>query len=237
MRKPGGPVPKRLKVQALVIMGFLLCNLVIVTPVFANTANQAAPASLWCDLFPWLCPSPTPGSGTPAATATPTATHTVTATVTATGTVTVTATAGATGTPGASPTPTPQPKGPLLTDSNSFTFQAASVIGINARLDLSDLLAPTLIFQSSTIQGLKISKFSFSIAASGTVTTGLTKIKTSVFQQIVTALSSFVNKADLITLTLGGTVPRLVMTNVTLQVDHFLDVQSISLPGLHIVGS
>ena len=214
MKKRRSPTPKRTKLQVVLILGFILCNLVLVTPVFASASGQQTPKNpSWCIPIPFILPCPTP---TP--TGSPTATPT--------GTVT----------PGASPTGTgtPTPKVPHLSDSTSYTLQATQIIGINARLDQSDFLHPVLIFESSTIQNLKITHLAFSLGASGTVTTSLTKIKTSLFHQIVTALGSFANKADLLILAAGGTVPKLVMNNVSLQVDRFIDLGTITLPGLHV---
>lgn len=90
--------------------------------------------------------------------------------------------------------------------------------------------------QTSTIQGLKITRGRFVISASRIVTSTNSQIKTSLFHQIVTALQSFANKADLLILAAGGTVPRLVLNNVTLQVDRFIDLGTITLPGLHVSG-
>jgi hypothetical protein len=50
----------------------------------------------------------------------------------------------------------------------------------------------------------------------------------------MTALGSFANKADLLILLAGGTVPKLVMNNSFLQVDRFIDLGTITLSDLHI---
>lgn len=113
-------------------------------------------------------------------------------------------------------------------------MQATQIIALNAHLDQSDLRFPVLIFGSATIQGLKITRLSFSLGATGTVTGSNVRIKSSVFDQLVAALGSFANKADLLILLAGRTVPRLVINHLTLQVDRFIDLGTITLPGLHI---
>jgi hypothetical protein len=123
----------------------------------------------------------------------------------------------------------------VLSASGSFTLTATKIVGTNAHLDLlPDLLYPVLTFSSVTIEGLKITHLSLTLSAAGTVTGTGAAIKTSLFQELVSALGSFANPADLITLTLGGTVPTLVMNNVSLQVDRYMDLQSGTLPALSV---
>lgn len=220
MRTRRCPAPRRTKMLAALVMGFILCNIIFVTPVFASASGQPMHEDpSWCIPIPFIvhCPTPTPTStGTPAATPT----------------------VGPTGT--ASPTPTgtgtPTPTVPHLSDATSFTLQAIQIVGTNVSLNQSDFLHPVLIMQTSTIQGLKITRGRFVISASRIVTSTNSQIKTSLFHQIVTALQSFANKADLLILAAGGTVPRLVLNNVTLQVDRFIDLGTITLPGLHVTG-
>lgn len=218
MRERRNPTPKRTKVFAALLGIFILCNLILVTPVFANVSAQqvvANPSVCIPILFP--CPTPT-STPTPRPTTGPTATPTGSPTVTPTG----------------SPTATPTPPPVHLLSSNFYTMQATQIIAINAHLDQSDPLFPVLIFGSATIQGLKITHLSFSLGARGTVTSSNVRIKTSALDQLMTALGSFANKADLLVLLAGGTVPKLVMNNASLQVDRFIDLGTITLPGLHI---
>lgn len=81
---------------------------------------------------------------------------------------------------------------------------------------------------------MKLVHLGLTITASGIVTGSGVAIKTSVFQDLITALGSFANKADLLVLILGGTVPRLVMNNVTLQVDRSITMKSTDLPGFFL---
>jgi hypothetical protein len=57
------------------------------------------------------------------------------------------------------------------------------------------------------------------LSSNGSVSATGVAIKTGLFQDVNTGLKSFANKADLLILAAGGTVPRLVMKNVTLKVD------------------
>lgn len=219
MRKRSNPVPKRTQALAALIGIFLLFNLILATPVFANASSQQSaenPSLCLPILFP--CPTPMP-------THTPTRTPTPRPTVTPTNSPTATPTLG--------PTGTPTPPVHLLS-STFYTLQATQIIAINAHLDQSDPLFPVLIFQSATIQGLKITRLSFTLGASGFVTSTNVRIKTSALNQLVTALGSFANKGDLLILLAGGTVPKLVMNHPSLQVDRFIDLGTITLPGLHI---
>ena len=95
-----------------------------------------------------------------------------------------------------------------------------------------------MTFTASTIYGLQISR-SFSgvtitQSASGTTTATGVAIKTSILHDVVTGLSSFANKADLLILAAGGTVHTLVMTNVVLYVDRYLSSGTLVIPGLRV---
>lgn len=81
---------------------------------------------------------------------------------------------------------------------------------------------------------MKITHLSLTLSVTGTVTGSGVAIKTSIFQEITSALGSFTNKADLLILALGGTVHTLTMTNVTLQIDRYIDAQSLTINGLHL---
>ena len=112
---------------------------------------------------------------------------------------------------------------------------ATQIVGTDAHLSLApDPLHPVLTFASVTIQGMKITHLSFVLSASGTVTGSGVAIKTSVFREFITALVSFTNKADLVVLLAGGTIHSLTMRNVSLQVDRFIEMQSITIQGLHL---
>jgi hypothetical protein len=105
-------------------------------------------------------------------------------------------------------------------------------VGTNAHLDITDILHPVLSFTSATIEGLKITHLSITLNAPGTATSSGVAIKTSVFQDLVTALGSFANKGDLLALLAGATVKTLVLNNPTLQVDRFIQIQSLAVSNL-----
>ena len=121
-----------------------------------------------------------------------------------------------------------------------FTLTATSIIGQDARLMLlPSPLEPTLVFSSSTISGLSIShpltsNTTLVISATGTVTATGVAIKTSVVNDLKTSLSSSVNPADLLILLAGGTVHTLVMKNVNLKIDRFIQSQTQDLAGFHL---
>jgi hypothetical protein len=211
------------KIVATLVAIFLLGNILLVSPVFASVSTARMPSeahSCW-PFWPFCTPSPTP---TLTATATPA--HTATPTPHPTGTPR----------PHPTPTPSPTPKSPLhLAAASSFTLSATEIVGTNARLTLlPDLLHPVLTFASVTIQGMTITHLSFSLSASGTVTGSGVAIKTSVFQELASALGSFTNKADLLVLLAGGTVHTLTMTHVSLQIDRYIDMQSLTIQGLKL---
>lgn len=219
-------IERRKKVFAALVAVFILCNvfMVTVTPVFASAGSSQAPAGAMLCL-PIISPcTPTP---TPTRTGTPTATPTGSPTP------------GPTGTPTGSPTPgptgTPIPPPMHLADSSSFTLTATQIVGTDAHLSfLPDPSHPVLTFSSVTITGLKITHLSFTISATGTATGTGVSIKTSLFQELMSALGSFTNPADLLILTAGGTVHTLTMKNVSLQIDRYIDAQSFTINGLHL---
>jgi hypothetical protein len=220
---------KRKKVVAALVAAFILCNAIFVTPVFASVSSQQAsenPAALCIPIIHPCTPTPAP---THTSTPTPTPTHTSTPTATPT----VTPSPGSTVTPTASPTVTPTPPYQPLVD-NYFTLNATQIVGTNARLDQSNPFYPILIFDTVTIQDLKITHFSFTLGATRLVTGSGVAIKTSALRQLVAALSSFANKADILILQVGGTVPKLVMNNVNLQVDRYISLRTITLPGFKL---
>jgi hypothetical protein len=130
----------------------------------------------------------------------------------------------------------PGATGPLqhLSASGSFTLSASKIVGTNARLSLADPLYPVLSFSVVTIQGMKLAYSAITLSAAGSVVGSGAAIKTSVFQEFITALGSFTNKADLLILLAGGTVRTLTMTNVSLQVDRYVDMQSITINDLTV---
>ena len=223
----------RKKLFAALIALFILGNTLLVTPAFASPIGQRTPAGahtcwpFWP--FCWGTPTPTP---TPAPGSTPTATPGKTSTPTPG----KTGTPNPTGTPqpGSTPKPTPTlPPAGHLSDATTFTMKATQLVGTNAHLSLADPAFPVLTFSAVTIQGMEIVHLSVTLSASGTVTgTGLA-IKTSLLAFASTA-GSFTNPADLLILLAGGTVPTLTLRNVSLQVDHFVTAQSLTLNLLHV---
>jgi hypothetical protein len=121
-----------------------------------------------------------------------------------------------------------------------YTLRATEIIGTNAHLTyLPNLLYPALTFTASTIYGFNLSHpfdgETLTISSGGVVTTTGTTIKTSILNDVVTGLQSFVDKADLLILAAGGTVKTLVMTNVTLIVDESIALDSIDIPQFQFV--
>jgi len=121
-----------------------------------------------------------------------------------------------------------------------YTLQAVEIDGTDAHLKiLPNLLEPILVFSAVSMQGMRLShpitaNLSVVITASGNVTGSGVAIKTSVFSDLKTALGSFTNPADLLVLLAGGTVHHIVMKNVNLKVDQFIQTSSILLPGMHL---
>lgn len=215
-KKQPGSLAKKL--SAVLVAALLICNFLLLFPVYAPASSwqnrmpsAAEGATDFCIPIPiiWPCKSPTPGS-------TPTRTR---------------------GTPGATPTKsvTPAPtKVPLFAVNGAFTLTATLIVANNAHLDTADFLHPVLTFSSTSIQGLKITSLAITLSATGTVTGSGVAIKTSVFRDLVTALSSFTNKADLLLLLAGVTVKTLTMKNVRLQVDRYIHMQTNTVNGLKI---
>lgn len=120
-----------------------------------------------------------------------------------------------------------------------YTLQATEIDGENAHLQLlPNALYPTLSFSSATIYGLNLSHpetstTSLVITSPGPATSTGVAIKTSTFQDLKTALGR-ISPADLLILTLGGTVPHLVLKNVGMKIDVSLTAQYISLPSAQI---
>lgn len=259
MRRPLKKILKGKRIFAALVAVLLLCNALCVMPVFANTSPALSGddklSSSFCIpipiIHPCKTPTPTPPS-TPTPTPTPSPTTAPSPTPTATPKPSPTATPKPSPTPGLSPTPqasatptptvtatatpTPTPGTPKqLAASSSFTLTATEIIGTNAHLELlPDPLHPVLTFTAVSISGMKLVHLGLTITASGTVTGSGVAIRTSIFQDLITALGSFTNKADLITLVLGGTVPTLVMNNVSLQVDRSITMNSTNLPGFYL---
>lgn len=240
MDKSKTPISRYKKLAALLVGVFTLCNFIFLFPVYASGTPQQAPAggitSSFCIpiplIFPCKSPTPTPTptkcipiplihpckSPTPAETSTPEGTGTP----------------GATGTPGQGPSPTPSttPTQPQLSLAGSFTLTASEIVGTDAHLDITDVLHPVLTFSAVTIQGMRLTHLSITLSATGTVSGSGVAIKTSVFHDLVTALSSFTDKADLLKLLVGATVKTLVMENVTLQIDRYIQMGSLTVNGL-----
>lgn len=222
------PISRSKKLSAILVAAFTLCNFIFVFPAFATSASQQTqtPSSAgFC--FPIIhpCQSPTP---TPRPTATPSCVP-----------IPIirpckSPTPGPTPAPTGTVTPTPTSKPPQLSVNGSFTLTAIEIVGTNAHLSLADPLHPTLSFSAVTIQGLKLTHLSITLSANGTVSGSGVAIKTSVFKDLVTALRSFTNKADLLVLLVGKTVKTLVMKNVTLQVDRFIQMQALTVNGLSV---
>lgn len=123
--------------------------------------------------------------------------------------------------------------------SGDYTLTATQIVGTDAHLSLlPDPIHPTFTFTTTTISGFGLSHpFSGTdvlLSADGPVSATGVAIKTSVFQDIGTALKSFANKADLLVLAAGGTVKNLVMTNVTLIIDSSLMTDTFSANSFHL---
>jgi hypothetical protein len=236
MDKSKTPISRYKKLAALLVGVFTLCNFIFLFPVYASGTPQQvqAPAggmaSSFCIPIPLIfpCKSPTP---------TPTPTKCIPIPLIhpcKSPTPTETSTPGATGTPGQGPSPTPSttPTPPQLSLAGSFTLTASEIVGTDAHLNITDVLHPVLTFSAVTIQGMRLTHLSITLSATGTVSGSGVAIKTSVFHDLVTALSSFTDKADLLKLLVGATVKTLVMENVTLQIDRYIQIDSLTVNGL-----
>jgi hypothetical protein len=235
MDKSKTPISRYKKLAALLVGVFTLCNFIFLFPVYASGTPQQAQApargttSSFCIPIPLIfpCKSPTP---------TPTPTKCIPIPLIhpcKSPTPTETSTPGATGTPGRGPSPTPSTTPPpQFALAGSFTLTASEIVGTDAHLDITDVLHPVLTFSAVTIQGMRLTHLSLTLSATGTVSGSGVAIKTSVFHDLVTALSSFTDKADLLKLLVGATVKTLVMENVTLQVDRYIQMDSLTVNGL-----
>lgn len=226
------PISRYKKLAALLVAVFTLCNFLFLLPVYAASSQQQAQtsstvglSSAFCIPIPIIfpCKSPTP---------TPTPTKCIPIPIIhPCKSPTPTSTPSRRGTPTPTPTGTPT-KPPQLSVSGSFTFTASEIVGTNAHLDISDVLHPVLSFSSVTIEGMKLTHLSMTLSATGSVSGSGVAIKTSVFKDLVTALSSFTDKADLLKLLVGATVKTLTMKNVKLQIDRYIQMQSLTVNGL-----
>jgi hypothetical protein len=120
-----------------------------------------------------------------------------------------------------------------------YTLQAAEIDGENAHLQLlPDLLYPILTFSSATIYEMNLSHpltsaTSVVITSPGPVSSIQVAIKTSTWQDLKVSLGN-ISPVDLLTLTTGGTVKHLVLTNVNMNIDVYLTAQNLSIPGCQI---
>ncbi|GHO70130.1 hypothetical protein KSC_090220 [Ktedonobacter sp. SOSP1-52] len=126
--------------------------------------------------------------------------------------------------------------------SGDYTLEATEIIGTNAHMNsLPDPLHPTLTFSASTMTGFSLSHPFYGVnlvlSSNGSVSATGVAIKTGLFQDVNTGLKSFANKADLLILAAGGTVPRLVMKNVTLKVDRSIYANTFTVTSFHMVVS
>lgn len=255
MDKNKSPITYYKKLCLVVAAAFMLSNFIFILPAFASssritsaqTPSGTRSSTLLCLPLPLPLPfcTPTP-QATPSSTPTPQISPLPTITIPAvptqpghatptpvqTGSATVTASA----TPTSMATPPPGSTDPIpaMSASGLFTLTASRIVGTNARLDKTDLLHPVLSFSTVSIQDMKLAYISITLSASGSVFGSGAAIKTSVFQEFITALGSFTNKADLLILLVGGTVPTLTMTNVTLKVDRYIDMQSTTINDLTV---
>lgn len=210
MDKKKQPVSLSKKLSAILVAALLVCNFLLLFPAYVTSSPQqnmttsfSRDSSDFCIPIPIIFPCKSPTSRV-----TPTATR---------------GTPGVTPTKSATATPTRLPQ---FAVNGAFTLTATLIVAHNAHLDTSDFLHPVLSFSSTTIQGLKITSLAITLSASGVVTGSGVAIKTSVFRDLVTALSSFTNKADLLLLLAGVTVKTLTMKNVRLDVDRYIHMQS-----------
>lgn len=237
-RRSKTPISRYKKYSALLVAGFMLCNFIFLFPAYASSVPQQSPqaqsagegSSAFCIPIPIIhpCKSPTP---------TPTPHCIVIPIIHPCASPTPTLSVTPTKTPGHAGSPTPTPSGtpgktPQLSLSGSFTLTATDIVGTDAHLDITDILHPVLSFSSVTIEGMKLTHLSITLSATGMVSGTGVAIKTSVFKDLVTALSSFTNKADLLLLLAGVTVKTLTMKNVTLQVDRYIQMQTLTVNGL-----
>jgi hypothetical protein len=123
----------------------------------------------------------------------------------------------------------------LANETGPFILKATHIDTTNAQLQtLPDITHPIFKFATATIQGLQIlapgpTGYTLKITASSTSRATNVAIKTAIGYELETALASFDNKADLLILALGGTVPQLSMTNVSLTIDTYLKNGTLTL--------
>src|SRR5260370_13596311 len=127
-----------------------------------------------------------------------------------------------------------------LVASGDYILKATESIGTDAHMHkFPDPSHPTLTFTATTITGFSLSHAFYGmrlvLTSDGMVTATGVAIKTGLFKDINTGLQSFANKADLVVLAVGGTVKRLVMKNVTLKVDRFIDAATFVITSFHLV--
>jgi hypothetical protein len=127
-----------------------------------------------------------------------------------------------------------------LVASGDYILKATEIIGTDAHMNkFPDPSHPTLTFTATTITGFSLSHSFYGmtlvLTSDGMVTATGVAIKTGLFKDINTGLQSFANKADLVVLAVGGTVKRLVMKNVTLMVDRFIDAATFVITSFHLV--
>ncbi len=127
-----------------------------------------------------------------------------------------------------------------LVASGDYILKATEIIGTDAHMNkFPDPSHPTLTFTATTITGFSLSHSFYGmtlvLTSDGMVTATGVAIKTGLFKDISTGLQSFANKADLVVLAVGGTVKRLVMKNVTLMVDRFIDADTFVITSFHLV--
>lgn len=126
----------------------------------------------------------------------------------------------------------------------TFILKATRIDTTNARLQTlpADPTHAIFLFGSATLQGLQIlapasGGTTLALTASGSTSATNVAIKTLVGYELATALASFVNKADLVVLSAGGTVSQLSMVNVSLVIDTYLQNGTLTISGFHLAFS
>lgn len=135
----------------------------------------------------------------------------------------------------------PGAKTRLVFLNGGYTLTATEIIGQNAHLMvLPNVLEPVLTFSSSTINGLSIrlpltANTQVTITAQGTVTATGVSIRTSTLSDLKTSLQGSVNPVDLPILLFGGTIKTLVMKNVNLKINRFLQAKTQDASSFHLL--
>ncbi len=120
-----------------------------------------------------------------------------------------------------------------------YTLTATEIDGTNAHLEiLPDPLSPVLSFTSTTIYGLRLTHAltatsTLTISSGGAATADGVSIETSILNDLKVALGN-ISAADLATLLVGGTVKQLTLQNVNMEIDNYMDAQSLNLPNASI---